>query len=1145
MKRIRLFTAALLFSFVLAAAGGSYTDRAYGKGSRDRSVSEDSEEKSDMIEFWREDSEAASSIMEFVSDAVDLRSDGYIPVEDRIAVFDLDGTIFCETYPSSFEYMMFIHRALYDDSYQAPEGMKEFARRLEEGIEEGELPKNCGINLARYAGEAYEGMSIDELKEYTQDFMDSRAEGFEELMRGDAFYKPMVSLMEYLKDNDFECYIVSDTDRTVIRALIKDKLPVPESRVIGRSYVLEASGQLGDDGQDYQYTAEDEVIFGTGPVSRVTNMNKVSVIADEIGKVPVLAFGNSTEDLSMARYTVNNKDYEGRAYIVLCDDTEREHGDMDRAEELKAECEELEFGTISMHDDFETIYGMDVRLADEAGEGKKDKKDSEEVKDKEEKKDSEADEDKKDKKDKDSEEVRDKEDKKESEAGEGKKDKKDSEEVKDKEEKKDSEAGEDKKDKKDSEEVKDKEEKKDNEAGEDKKGNKDNGEVKDKEESEPDNDKDAGNDEDALKNREGSADIDKADEKAGDDDSSRDKEEKKDDNKTEADPEKEKKNEKFTEKKVQVYKDGEPKETLTVRYYEGQPDVPYIGIRAYYDCFMEDSLDDEKVTMSVNRAEDGGYILTNPYGEAYADVEADILKSDDMRSFTNLMSLVSPGLDNCYYDGIPYVRVEKVKTIGDGEKTYDLGKYDIEIYGDENDVYFPESTLSDIFSDLSFHYSAFNGESIYFNMLHGETAFDEKEFNRPILDSLDAELNRPADLADFAFNELCFSVENLYGFPGRAIINDEINEVGLEEALMDYGGSGKKTVELLRSPNMPEYLYGLSRLELFLYDGHTSFVNEEPENFDSDELREQYKKLEEELEPLYQDVVEEAKRHVVDPAVYFSIRRLRNKSYNGEKYIKDGDTAVFVLDSFNGTDRKAWEDYYNGSGVKPTSASVSGDDILLFRDALKDADKDPDIRNFVIDCSNNTGGSLDEAAMLYCLITGERKVKLRMEDSRTGQRIDEMIAADTDLDREFDEYDEREPYDLNFAVLTSSISFSGGNLFPELMREAGYMILGERSGGGSCAVMKQTTGEGLSYQLSSCHARFIDQDGNNIDNGVPVDCELIPQRSDGSSRTILVEDVLISGNGIQSGLRVPDYSDFYDIDRLSEEIGAFYDEIAE
>ena len=85
----------------------------------------------------------------------------------------------------------------------------------------------------------------------------------------------------------------------------------------------------------------------------------------------------------------------------------------------------------------------------------------------------------------------------------------------------------------------------------------------------------------------------------------------------------------------------------------------------------------------------------------------------------------------------------------------------------------------------------------------------------------------------------------------------------------------------------------------------------------------------------------------------------------------------------------------------------------------------------------------------------------------------------------------------------------------------------------------------MRYQLSSCHARFIDQDGNNIDNGVPVDCELIPQRSDGSSRTILVEDVLISGNGIQSGLRVPDYSDFYDIDRLSEEIGAFYDEIAE
>ena len=232
----------------------------------------DAEEAKPELEFWTEDSKAAASIRAYVEGAVDENSEKYIPVEDRLAVFDLDGTIIGELYPSYFEYMMFIHRALYDDSYEAPWDVRACAKALEEGIRTGNLPKGAERLHAEYAGKAYTGMTIDQLKAYTREFMKTEAEGFHNLTRGEAFYKPMVSLVEYLTANDFECYIVSGSDRTVVRALIEDKLPIPVNRVIGMSYTMIATGQGQTDGLDYLYSEDDEVILGGDAIIKTIKM---------------------------------------------------------------------------------------------------------------------------------------------------------------------------------------------------------------------------------------------------------------------------------------------------------------------------------------------------------------------------------------------------------------------------------------------------------------------------------------------------------------------------------------------------------------------------------------------------------------------------------------------------------------------------------------------------------------------------------------------------------------------------------------------------------------------------------------------------------------------------------------------------------
>ncbi|MBO4374747.1 MAG: haloacid dehalogenase-like hydrolase [Lachnospiraceae bacterium] len=331
-------------------------------GLEDERGEEDDETEAASLEFWSEDSKAAASIKDYVERVTDEDSESFIPAEDRIAVFDLDGTIIGELYPSYFEYMMFINRVLYDETYDAPDDMADFAKALEEGIETGNMPKNLDALEGKYSGQAYAGMTVDELKSYTKDFMKSRAEGFDNLTRGEAFYKPMVSLVKYLDANDFECYIVSGSNRTICRALIEDVLPIPANRVIGTSYSIAATGQGDDDGLYYQYQPDDELILGDDVIIQTMKMNKVSEIALEIGKTPVLAFGNSTGDLSMCQYTINNKKYEAKAYMVLCDDFEREYGNMNKVEPLVEYCESHKgMETISMAMDFATIYGDDVK----------------------------------------------------------------------------------------------------------------------------------------------------------------------------------------------------------------------------------------------------------------------------------------------------------------------------------------------------------------------------------------------------------------------------------------------------------------------------------------------------------------------------------------------------------------------------------------------------------------------------------------------------------------------------------------------------------------------------------------------------------------------------------------------------------------
>lgn len=321
--------------------------------------------KAGDFKYWTDNSPAKQALINYVKDVTNQRSATFIPVKDRIAVFDLDGTLICETTPSYFEWMMYLHRVLDDPTYTAPADVRAEALAVKDAIKAGHMPPEMEREEAISQAKAFSGMTFPEYTKYVRDFMQTPAEGMINLKRGESFYMPMVEVVSYLQSNDFTVYIVSGSDRPALRILVDGVLKVAPNNIIGTDAAILASHQDGKDGLDYVYSKDDQLVRGEFLLKNV-KMNKVSNIAREIGKQPVLAFGNSSGDFSMYQYTITNNKYKSAAFTLLCDDLTREFGNQKKADSMVKSAKENGWNTISMKNDFKTIYGPEVKKADSA-----------------------------------------------------------------------------------------------------------------------------------------------------------------------------------------------------------------------------------------------------------------------------------------------------------------------------------------------------------------------------------------------------------------------------------------------------------------------------------------------------------------------------------------------------------------------------------------------------------------------------------------------------------------------------------------------------------------------------------------------------------------------------------------------------------
>ena len=313
---------------------------------------------------WTADAEAKKALIDYVMTVTDPSMAEFIPVQDRIAVFDLDGTLFCETDPNYFDYTLLKYRVLEDPDYKdkASDFEREVANKIKEQNETGASFPGLETDHGKAVASAFAGMTVGEFNAYIQEFKKQEMPSYVGMKRGDGFYKPMVEVVEYLQMNGFTVYIVSGTDRLIVRGILCDSvLNIPNRQIIGSDEIIVSSNQGDTDGLDYVFAEGDELILGGEFIIKNLKMNKVSVIMQEIGQQPVLSFGNSTGDSSMAEYVTSENKYPSLAFMLCCDDLVRENGSESKAQKMFDLCDEFDWIAVSMKNDWTTIYGDGVK----------------------------------------------------------------------------------------------------------------------------------------------------------------------------------------------------------------------------------------------------------------------------------------------------------------------------------------------------------------------------------------------------------------------------------------------------------------------------------------------------------------------------------------------------------------------------------------------------------------------------------------------------------------------------------------------------------------------------------------------------------------------------------------------------------------
>ena len=297
--------------------------------------------------------DAKDAIVDFVRRSTGGDGSEPVPPAERVAVYDNDGTLWCEK-PMPIQ-LDFILRRLAEMAAAEPELRERQPWKAAYEHDYGWLGR---VVAEHYAGDdtnvrtlgagvlaAFADISVDDFMARSEAFL--RSARHPSLGRGylECAYAPMIELLRYLEANGFANYIASGGGRDFMRPISQDLYGIPSERVIGSSAALE---YVPDErGGTIRRTAAADYL-DDGPEKPVR-------IWSRTGRRPVLAAGNSNGDIQMLDYTQHD-DKPSLRLLILHDDPEREFDYVSGAEKALEKARSSGWTVVSIKNDWATVF---------------------------------------------------------------------------------------------------------------------------------------------------------------------------------------------------------------------------------------------------------------------------------------------------------------------------------------------------------------------------------------------------------------------------------------------------------------------------------------------------------------------------------------------------------------------------------------------------------------------------------------------------------------------------------------------------------------------------------------------------------------------------------------------------------------------
>ncbi len=301
-----------------------------------------------VLASWT-DGSARQSIIDFVTKTTTKGSTAFVEPAERIAVFDNDGTLWSEQ-PAYFQLFFAIDRV----KALAPEHPEWAATEPFKSVLAGDMKALAAGGekaIVQLVAATHAGMTIDEFNLIVKDWLKTAKHPKSGKPYTEMVYQPMLEVLDYLRANGYKTFIVSGGGVEFIRAFAEETYGIPPEQVVGSRGELKLETRNGE-----------PVLVKEAKINLIDDgPGKPVGIQQQIGRRPVMAFGNSDGDLNMLQYTTAGAGPRF-ALIVHHTDADREwaydrESHIGKLDQALDEAQSRGWTVVDMKTDWKVVFG--------------------------------------------------------------------------------------------------------------------------------------------------------------------------------------------------------------------------------------------------------------------------------------------------------------------------------------------------------------------------------------------------------------------------------------------------------------------------------------------------------------------------------------------------------------------------------------------------------------------------------------------------------------------------------------------------------------------------------------------------------------------------------------------------------------------